>query len=76
MDETGAPVERRSRRNYRLGHRQDVRVDDPGPCRRTNVMSMTRIVMVRAAVVRVRWNFVDIAGDMNRELHARDTSPC
>ncbi|MGT2516463.1 hypothetical protein ACVOMT_21695 (plasmid) [Sphingomonas panni] len=43
--------------------------------RRTNIMPVTVIVMVRDVLVRIRRNLVDVTGGMNGKLNARDASP-
>ena len=75
MDHAGAAVERRRGGDSRLGHREDVGIFHRRARRRTNVMPVTVIVMVRDVLVRIRRHLVDVAGGMNGKLNARDASP-
>lgn len=75
MDQASAAIERRGCGDCRFGHGEDVGIFDCRARRRTNIMPVTEIVMVRDALVRIRRHLVDVAGGMNGKLNARDASP-
>ena len=75
MDCAVAPIERRGRRDYAPRLRQNMHVFDRIACWRANVVAVTRIMMVRNVLIRIRRHLIDVASGMDRELHPREASP-